>query len=98
MTGVVPAMIFCEELWQSGKTDMKHVSIIALGLTVLIGFAASAEARGGGGHAHGAVESSEHGARSGGGRRHGNDSYMKAASQERDKLLSTKLKSICRGC
>src|ERR1700676_1944610 len=33
-----------------------------------------------------------------GGRRHGNDTYIKAASDERDKLLMTKLKSICRGC
>ncbi len=37
-----------------------------------------------------------HGA--GGGRRHGNDSYMKAASDDRDKLLNTQIKSICRGC
>jgi hypothetical protein len=34
----------------------------------------------------------------GGGRRHGNDSYMKAASDDRDKLLNTQIKSICRGC
>ena len=33
-----------------------------------------------------------------GGRRHGNNAYMKAASEERDKLLNTQLKSICRGC
>lgn len=33
-----------------------------------------------------------------GGRRHGNDTYIKAASDERDKLLTTRLKSICRGC
>jgi hypothetical protein len=33
-----------------------------------------------------------------GGRRRGNDTYIKAASDERDKLLMTKLKSICRGC
>jgi hypothetical protein len=33
-----------------------------------------------------------------GGRRHGNDTYMKAASEERDKLLNSRLKSICRGC
>jgi hypothetical protein len=33
-----------------------------------------------------------------GDRRHGNDAYIKAASDERDKLLTTKLKSICRGC
>ena|ERR1700760_5082613 len=38
------------------------------------------------------------GATGGGGRRHGNDSYMKAAAAERDKLLNGKLKSICRGC
>jgi hypothetical protein len=78
---------------------MKHTAITTLvGLTILIGFAASAEARGGSGHGHGTGEWSEHGAGSGAGRRHGNDSYMKAASQERDKLLNTKLKSICRGC
>ena len=33
-----------------------------------------------------------------GGRRHANDAYIKAASDERDNLLNTKLKSICRGC
>jgi len=32
-----------------------------------------------------------------GGRRHGNDSTIKAASDGREKLLTTKLKSICRG-
>lgn len=32
-----------------------------------------------------------------GGRRHANDAYVKAASQERDRLLK-KLKDICRGC
>jgi hypothetical protein len=90
-------MIFCEELRQGGGTSMKYVSIAAFGVTILIGLAAPAEARGGG-HAHDASEWSEHGARSGGGRRHDNDNYMKAASQERDKLLNTKLKSICRGC
>ena len=39
-----------------------------------------------------------HGAEFAGGHRHGNDSYIKAASDERDKRLTTKLKSICRGC
>jgi hypothetical protein len=38
-----------------------------------------------------------HGAEFAGGRRHGNDSYIKAASDEREKLLTTKLKGICRG-
>jgi hypothetical protein len=33
-----------------------------------------------------------------GGHRHGNDEYIKAASEERDKLLNTQIQSICRGC
>ena len=37
-----------------------------------------------------------HGAHLAGGRR--NDAYAKAASNELDKLLNTKIKSICRGC
>ena len=39
-----------------------------------------------------------HGAEFAGGRRHGNDAYAKAASEERDRLLDTQIKSICRGC
>jgi hypothetical protein len=38
-----------------------------------------------------------HGVEFAGGHRRGNDSYVKAASDEREKLLETKLKSICRG-
>jgi len=30
--------------------------------------------------------------------RHANDAYTKAASDERDKLLDTRIKSICRSC
>ena len=30
--------------------------------------------------------------------RHGNDAYMRAASQDRDALLEKQIKSICRGC
>jgi hypothetical protein len=33
-----------------------------------------------------------------GDRRRGDDAYVKAASDENDKLLNSKLKSICRGC
>jgi hypothetical protein len=39
-----------------------------------------------------------HGTAVAGDRRHGNDAYTKAASDEEDKLLAGKLKSICRGC
>ena len=39
-----------------------------------------------------------HGAEFSGGRRHGNDAYTKAASDEIDRLLNSQIKSICRGC
>jgi hypothetical protein len=39
-----------------------------------------------------------HGAGFAADRRHANDSYIKAASEERDKLLDTQIKSICRDC
>ena len=64
-------------------------------LVALVLFPLAAQARGGMGfHMHGGP-GMHHGRFVGG--RHGNDSYIKAASDERDKLLS-KLKSICRGC
>jgi hypothetical protein len=53
-----------------------------------------ASARGG----HGFSEHGAHGSEFAGGRHRGNDNYVKAASEEREKLLNTKLKSICRGC
>ena len=65
---------------------------MALGAVVLT--APPADARGG----HGLGERGAHEAGFAGGRRRGNDNYIKAASQEREKLLNTKLKSICRGC
>ena len=62
-----------------------------------------ADARGGhgfGGHGsrHGFGGRGMHGAKFSGGRRHGNDAYAKAASAEIDRLLNTRIKSICRGC
>ena len=53
-----------------------------------------ADAHGG----HGFGGRGPHGAGFAGGQRHGNDSYIEAASEERAKLLDTKLRSICRGC
>jgi hypothetical protein len=67
---------------------------VTWGMVVLSARALPAEARGG----HGFGERSIHGSEFAGGHRHGNDSYVKAASDEREKLLNTKLKSICRGC
>jgi hypothetical protein len=71
---------------------------IALLLATLFAFSSSrvATARGGGG-GHGFGGAGLHDVHFAGHGRHGNDSYIKAASEEREKLL-TKLKDICRGC
>ncbi|MGA7999156.1 MAG: hypothetical protein WCA28_30200 [Bradyrhizobium sp.] len=71
--------------------------------TALLTVAFPAAARGGhglGGHGfgHGFGGHSMHAAEFAGGRRHGNDAYTRAASEERDRLLDTQIKSICRGC
>jgi len=68
----------------------------AVAATILTGiflsvFTLPADARGGHGF-------DRRGAEFAGGHRRGNDNYVKAASDEREKLLNTKLKSICRGC
>jgi hypothetical protein len=73
-------------------------SILILSMAI----AASAEARGAHGSHHGFGGHEMHGADSGGSfagdHRHGNDAYVKAASEEEDRLLNTRIKSICRGC
>lgn len=79
-----------------------------LGAAFLAMLTLPAEARGGhgfgghgfGGHGmgHGFAGHGMHGAEFASDRRHGNDAYARAASDERDKLLNTQLKSICRGC
>ena len=66
-----------------------------LGMALLMSFICTADARGGhtpaGGHGvHRGQFASD--------RRGGNDAYGKAASDEADKLLNSRLKSICRGC
>jgi hypothetical protein len=72
----------------------RHTWMIAAIMALLAACTLSAQARGG----HGFEGRGAHGEPFAGGRRHGNDSYIKAASEEREKLLDTKLKSICRGC
>lgn len=78
-------------------------------LILLMAMAAPAEARGGHGFGHHGFHHGSGGheirgndgdgsGSSAGDRRHGNDAYAKAASEEEDKLLNTKIKSICRGC
>ncbi len=53
---------------------------------------------GGGFGRHGFGGHGMHGGSFAGDRRHGDDAYSKAASDEEDKLLNSKIKSSCRGC
>jgi hypothetical protein len=87
------------------RQDMRTMTTIGLALglalTMLAASMAAAGARGGHGgrggfHMRG-------GAAGGAGafatdKRHADDPYTKAASEEEDRLLNSKLKSICRGC
>jgi hypothetical protein len=56
------------------------------------------DARGGHGFGRSFGGHGLHGRQTTGDSRHGNDAYMKAASDETDKLLKGRLNSICRGC
>jgi hypothetical protein len=69
-----------------------------LGMAWLTIASLPADARGGHGIGRGSGGHATRGAEFTGGRRHGNDIYIKNASDEPDKLLNAKLKSICRGC
>ena len=69
-----------------------------VGLASLAALTVPADARGGHGGGRGFSIHGMHGSAFAGDARHGNDPYIKAASEEENKLLNTKLKSICRGC
>jgi hypothetical protein len=68
-----------------------------LTLAFLTMSALSADARGHGFN-HAFAGHGMHAPQFAGGRRRSNDDHIQAASQERDKLLSSQIKSICRGC
>jgi hypothetical protein len=70
----------------------------SLGLAFLTASPLPADARGMHGLGRSFGGHGMHGPQFSGDRRHGNDAYIKASSDERDKLLTTKLKSICHGC
>jgi hypothetical protein len=70
----------------------------SLGAALLAVSALPADARGGHGFDRGFGGRGVHGAGFAADRRHANDAYTRAASDERDKLLDTRIKSICRGC
>jgi hypothetical protein len=91
------------------RLDMMRATfspLVAAGLaTALLTISTlSADARGHGfgghglGHGLGGHGIGMHGAEFAGDRRHGNDTYINAASEERDRLLDKQIKSICRGC
>jgi hypothetical protein len=83
---------------------LRMTVLSALALLGLIAALPQADARSG--H-HGGI-GGHHGTGGGGGprgsgafagdQRHANDDYVKAAAEEEDKLLDSKIKSICRGC
>ncbi len=75
---------------------MRPTSLITLSCCALILIAQAAPvcARGGGGYSRDNV-SDRHFV---GGHGHGGGAHIKEAIEVRDKLLNTKLKSICRGC
>jgi len=82
-------------------------AVFALALSLSFLLAPPAEARGshgfgrgfhGGQGIHGGKYGAMNGASFAGDRRRANDEYVKSASAERDRLLNTQIKSICRGC
>jgi hypothetical protein len=82
---------------------MRVLSVALLGLVAALppAVARSGHHGGFGGH-HGMGGGSSGGSRGSGAfagdQRHANDDYVKAAADEEDKLLDSKIKSICRGC
>ena len=85
-----------KQFWIARKLQ-SAVFTATLGLVFLTALTFSADARGVHGIGRDLGGHGMHGPQFSGGRRHGTDAYVKAASDERDKLL-IKLKSICRGC
>jgi hypothetical protein len=88
--------------WLSGPRSaaaiVRRITSVA---ACLIALTVSAVARGGHETGHDFASNGPggpHSAPLAAGHRHGNDSHIKAASEERDRLLNTQLKSICRGC
>ncbi|MBR0797386.1 hypothetical protein JQ615_18520 [Bradyrhizobium jicamae] len=80
---------------------MRPMTRMGLILAMLAASLPAAGARSGG-HGHGGMHMRHmHGDGAGtfaSDKRHGDDPYTKAASEEEDRLLNTRLKSICRGC
>jgi hypothetical protein len=100
---MIAAMATSREWPDRIRAAVSILPAACLGAVLLTIITLPAEARGGHGFeghgfGHGFGGHGVHGAEFAGGRRHGNDTYAKAASEERDRLLDTRIKSICRGC
>jgi hypothetical protein len=85
-------------LFEMAYAVRSAVVAVTFGLAFLTALMLPADARGGHGTGRDFAGPGMHGTESPGGRRHGNDAYIKAASDDRDRLLNTRLKSICHGC
>ncbi|QOZ33761.1 hypothetical protein [Bradyrhizobium sp. CCBAU 53421] len=80
---------------------MRTITTVGLLLALVAAAMAPVDARGGhsGGRGHGMhAGGTSHGGGFAADKRHADDLYAKAASDEEDRLLNSKLKSICRGC
>ena len=95
---IVFQMIRRQQLFEMARAAQSTVAAAGLGAALLTTSTLSADARGGHGFRGGFGGHGMHGPQFAGDRRHGKDAYTKAASDERDKLLNSQLKSICRGC
>ena len=91
-------MVLRQKWRDPARTARSAVVAAGLGTALLALSALSADARGGHGLGRGMGSHGMHGAPFAGDRRHADDTYIKAASEERDKLLNAQIKSICRGC
>jgi hypothetical protein len=91
-------MIRRQRFFEMKRAAQSTLVAASLATAILTSLALPADARGVHGFGRGFGGHGMHGAQFAGDRRHGNDAYTKAASDERDKLLSFKIKSICRGC
>src|SRR3984957_15693394 len=91
-------MVLLQKWLEAARMARSAVVAAGLGSGMLGASGLPADPRGGHGFGRGMGGHGMHGAPFAGDRRHANDTYIKAASEERDKLLNTQIKSICRGC
>jgi hypothetical protein len=87
-----------QELFKVKRAAQSTLVVTSLATAILTLLTLSADARGIHGFGRGVGGGGMHGGQLARDRRHGNDAYTNASSDETDKMLNSKLKSICRGC